>query len=455
MHNKHRNHVHARLTHPRVMGRYLAAVAGMLGCAGVAFAQGAPNDHANDPAFVVHSAPVCPGPANVGTARCHAWVVTDANGVPRATGVNDNAAGPNGGRGSHGGGGGGGGGGGSTPPPPPLTGAYGPEQFQTAYGLAGSTSNGATVAIVDAYDNPTIEQDLTVYSNAYGLPSCTSKNGCFTKVDQNGGKKYPRANSGWALEIALDVQTVHAVCPDCKILLVEARSSSLGNLLAAESYAQSRADVVVVSNSWGAGEFSSEAAYDGYFNYGKPVTVSSGDSGYGVEWPAASAFVTAVGGTTLILNSDTNTRSSESVWKGSGSGCSAYEAQPDWQTSVLTTAQMSGCSHRIVADVAADADPATGAAVYDSYGYAGQKGWFTVGGTSLSAPIIAAVYALNQNTEGVGVLYTNSSQLFDVTSGYNGTSCGDKTTDTYYLCHAGTGYDGPTGLGTPDGLAAF
>lgn len=143
------------------MGRCLAAVAGILGCAGVAFAQGTPNEHANDPAFVVHSAPVCPGPANVGTARCHAWVVTDANGVPRATGVNDNAAGPNAGHGSHGGGGG------STQPPPPLAGAYGPVQFQTAYGLTDAVSNGATVAIVDAYDNPTIEQDLGTYITAY------------------------------------------------------------------------------------------------------------------------------------------------------------------------------------------------------------------------------------------------------------------------------------------------
>lgn len=284
------------------------------------------------------------------------------------------------------------------------------------------------------------------------MPSCTTSNGCFKKVDQNGGTNYPRANSGWALEIALDVQAVHATCPDCKILLVEARSSSLSNLLAAESYAESQTDVVVVSNSWGAGEFSSEAAYDRYFNYGKPVTVSSGDSGYGVEWPAASPNVTAVGGTTLILNSD-NKRTSETVWSGSGSGCSAYEDQPDWQASVPTVAQSSVCSHRIVADVAADADPATGAAVYDSYGYAGQKGWFTVGGTSLSAPIIAAVYALAGNRQGASIVYDNVSSattypLNDVTGGSNG-SCGT------YLCQGASGYDGPTGLGTPIGVGAF
>jgi len=240
------------------------------------------------------------------------------------------------------------------------------------------------------------------------------------------------------------VQAVHAVCPDCRILLVEARSNSLSNLLVAESYAASRAEVVVVSNSWGAGEFSSESSYDGYFNYGKPITVSSGDSGYGVEWPAASPVVTAVGGTTLTLNND-NTRQDETVWKGSGSGCSSYEQAPDFQTNAGVDTV--NCGHRIVADVAADADPATGAAVYDSYGYAGQSGWFTVGGTSLSSPIIAAVYALAGNTQGASSLYSNGG-LYDVTAGFNG-SCGN------YLCSGQLGYDGPTGLGTPLGLGAF
>ena len=309
-------------------------------------------------------------------------------------------------------------------------------------------SGGATVAIVDAYDNPTIEQDLAVYSAAYGLSPCTTTNGCFRKVDQGGGTNYPRGNQGWALEIALDVQAVHAVCPDCKILLVEARSNSLSNLLVAEQFAASQADVVVISNSWGAGEFSSEASYDTYFDYGLPITVSSGDSGYGVEWPAASLKVTAVGGTTLKLKSD-NTRSSEEVWSGSGSGCSAYEEQPAYQSGVAS-GKDPFCGNRIVADVAADADPATGAAVYDSYGYAGQAGWFTVGGTSLSSPIIAAIYALAGKTQGASSLYSASGGLFDVTKGFNG-SCGN------YLCSAemGDGYDGPTGLGTPIGLSAF
>jgi subtilase family serine protease len=429
------------------MKKYIALIPGLLGCVGLTFAQGGPNEHANDTAFAVYSARVCPGPANVGSARCHAWVVTDANGVPKATGITNSKAGGNGG---HGGGGGGGGGGGTSPTPPdPPAGAYGPVQFWTAYGLGSSTSppsGTGTVAIVDAYDNPTIEQDLATYSETYGLPGCTTANGCFRKVNQVGGSSYPRANAGWALEIALDVQTVHAVCPLCKILLVEARSSSLSNLLAAEQYAANNAGVV--SNSWGAAEFSSEAAYDDYFalaptTVATVTTVSSGDNGYGVEWPAASPNVTAVGGTTLDLNSD-NSRDTETVWSGSGSGCSAYELQPTWQSAVDSL----GCGHRIVADVAADADPATGAAVYDSYGYAGQKGWFIVGGTSLASPLIAGVYALAANAGDASVLYTNSGQLYDVTSGFNG-SCGT------YLCGAESGYDGPSGLGTPNGLGGF
>jgi hypothetical protein len=434
------------------MKRFLVVIASVLGYAAAACAQGTPNESANEQAFAVHSAPVCPGPANAGTARCHAWVVTDAHGVPRATGIGSDKGNGNG-RGP----GGGGGGGGSAPPPP--AGAYGSAQFRTAYGLSGAIGSGATVAIVDAYDNPTIQQDLDVYSDAFNLPrlpACDGQNKpCFSKVNQSGGTNYPRANQGWALEIALDVQAVHAVCPDCTILLVEARSNSLSNLLVAEQYAAGRADVVVVSNSWGAGEFSSEYAYDSYFVYPtqdcvdpandncrKPITVSSGDSGYGVEWPAASPSVTAVGGTTLTLDSN-NSRVSEIVWSGSGSGCSSYEPQPSYQTGIDTVS----CAHRIVADVAADADPATGAAVYDSYGYAGQSGWFTVGGTSLSSPIIAAVYALAGNTQGVRSLYSNGG-LFDVTAGFNG-ACNS------YLCKAGPGYDGPTGLGSPDGVSSF
>jgi len=361
--------------------------------------------------------PVCGAPAPV-VARCNAQVSTDARGNPLAS------TGPVG---------------------------YGPAQFQTAYALPSATAGaGQTIGIVDAYDDPTAERDLGAYSSTFGLPACTTANGCFKKVNQTGGSSYPRSNGGWALEISLDVQTAHAACPNCKILLVEASSNSFANLLAAEDYATSHANVV--SNSWGAGEGSLETGYDSHFNRpGIPITVSSGDSGYGVQYPAASPYVTAVGGTTLNLNGD-NTRSSETAWSGAGSGCSAYEAKPAWQ-------QDSGCAWRAVADVSADANPNTGAAVYDStkycslFGFAHcTTGWYQVGGTSLAAPLIASIYALAGNGSSTtygSFPYGQSGSLYDVTSGSNG-SCGGS-----YLCTAGAGYDGPTGLGTPNGTGGF
>ena len=364
---------------------------------------GAANAHASYRA-------VCPS-ALAGTGRCHALVVTDRRGNPLAT----------------------------TSPT-----GYGPVQFRTAYGLT-AASGTQTIGIVDAFNDPKAESDLSVYSSTYGLPACTTANGCFQKVNQTGGKRYPRGDQGWALEISLDVQVAHAVCPTCKILLVEAKTNSFSNLITAEDYATSHADVV--SNSWGGGEFSLEttSSYDGHFNRpGVPITVSSGDSGYGVEYPAASRYVTAVGGTTLNLNPD-NTRASETAWNGAGSGCSAFESKQAWQTDT-------GCTRRTVADVSADANPSTGASVYDSYGYNGQSGWFRVGGTSLSAPLIAAVYALAGNgasTTYGSYPYAHASSLYDVVSGSNG-SCGGS-----YLCTAKAGYDGPTGLGTPNGTGAF
>jgi subtilase family serine protease len=362
-------------------------------------------------AMAAGSRPVCPGPAAFGTARCHSHVTTDKKGNPNA-----NAA-PSG---------------------------YGPVQFQTAYSLPSSTASGTqTIAIVDAYDDPNIESDLAVYSSTYGLPACTTASGCFKKVNQTGGTSYPRKDAGWSLEISLDVEISHAVCPNCKILLVEAASNSFANLLAAEDYAVAHA--TVVSNSWGGGESSSETSNDSHFNHlGHPITFSSGDNGYGVEYPAASQYVTAVGGTTLTLNSN-NSYKSETVWSGAGSGCSAYEPKPTWQTDA-------GCVRRTVADVAADADPNTGAAVYDSVRYQGRSGWFQVGGTSLASPIIASVYALAgnaANTDDGSYPYAHTSGLHDVTSGSNG-SCGGS-----YLCTGKVGYDGPTGNGTPNNTTAF
>ena len=362
--------------------------------------------------FAADHRPVCPGPAEPGSGRCHARVISDTHGNPHA---------------------------GSTPP----ASALGPAELRDAYKLTSSGSSSVTIAIVDAYDDPNIESDLNVYGSQYGLPSCTTANGCFRKVDQRGGTRYPKANAGWALEIALDVEVAHGICPACKILLVEADSNSFANLNAAEQRAITMG-ATVVSNSWGGNEFSSESSQDGYYKHlGIPTTFSSGDSGYGVEYPAASPWVTAVGGTHLVRDSSTARGWRETTWSGAGSGCSAYEAKQSWQTDT-------GCSRRTVADVSADADPNTGAAVYSSVRYYGQSGWYQVGGTSLASPIVAAIYALaGGNTSYATDLYSHTSSLFDVVSGSNG-NCGGS-----YLCTAGTAYDGPTGLGTPNGVSAF
>jgi subtilase family serine protease len=385
-----------------LMGRWLRVGAGCVVASLVLVPEAVPaNGHANYRA-------VCPGSV-VGSAHCHAQVVTDTRGNPLA------AASPTG---------------------------YGPAQLHAAYGLPSSSPVAQTIAIVDAYDDPNAERDLAAYDSAYGLPGCTTANGCFKKVNQTGGTGYPRADQGWALEISLDVQTAHQICQNCKILLVEAKSGSFANLVAAEDYGAAHA--TEISNSYGGSEFSGESSYDAHFDHpGIPITVSSGDNGYGVEYPAASPYVTAVGGTTLTLNPD-NTRSGEVVWTGAGSGCSAFEPKPAWQTDA-------GCANRTVADVSADADPSTGASVYDSYGYQGRKGWFQVGGTSLSAPLIAGVYALAGNgssTRYGSFSYSSQGSLFDVLSGSNG-GCNS------YLCNAATGYDGPTGLGTPSGVGGF
>jgi len=323
---------------------------------------------------------------------------------------------------------------------------YNPADLQSAYKLPSSTAgSGQTVAIVDAYDDPNAESDLGVYRSQFGLPPCTTANGCFKKVDQNGGTNYPRANGGWAQEISLDLDMVSAVCPNCHIILVEATTNSLTNLGTAVNEA-AKLGANAISNSYGGGEFSSETSYDtSYYRHpGIVVTASAGDSGYGVEYPAASQYVTAVGGTTLTKAS--NTRGwSETVWSGTGSGCSAYEPKPSWQTDT-------GCSHRTVGDVAADADPNTGVSVYDSYKYQGLSGWLVFGGTSVASPIIASVYALAGNSSSVtygSYPYSHTSSLFDVTSGSNG-SCGGS-----YLCTGEVGYDGPTGNGTPDGTGGF
>jgi subtilase family serine protease len=312
---------------------------------------------------------------------------------------------------------------------------YSPADLETAYDLTSySSSNGGgeTVAIVDAYDDPNAASDLAVYRSEYGLPACTVSNACFAKE-----KLGSQGNAGWGEEESLDVDMVSAICPKCNILLVEAASSSLANLATAEKYATAHANYV--SNSWSGNE--GTKTYDNDFNVsGVAITAATGDDGYNktAQWPAILPTVTAVGGTDLTSY---NPRQ-ETAWSGAGSGCSKVYAKPSFQSGLST-----GCSDRAEADTSADADPNTGVAVYDTYS---ESGWLVFGGTSVATPIIASVFALAGNTANNNNthLYGQSASLNDVTSGSNG-NCGKP------LCTAGAGWDGPTGLGTPNGIGAF
>jgi subtilase family serine protease len=342
---------------------------------------------------------------------------------------------------------------------------YTPSDLRSAYLLGApeiqAGGSGKTIAIVDAYDNPNALQDLKVYRQQFGLATGPT----ITKMNQNGQvlqtlktttgtitKKTgtaPSPSVGWGREIALDLDMASAICPSCNILLVEAKSNSFANLGAAVNKAAQQTvvpNVASISNSYGAKEFLGEGNYQSYYNHpGIAITVSSGDNGYGVEFPAASRYVTAVGGTSLTRNNTTIRGWSESAWSGAGSGCSAYIAKPAWQTD-------RGCANRTVADVSAVADPNTGVAVYNSYGSTGGANWYVFGGTSTSAPIIASAYALAGNTINYGEYpYSHTSALNDVVSGTNG-SCSELNA---YLCTGEPGYDGPTGLGTPIGTTAF
>jgi subtilase family serine protease len=321
----------------------------------------------------------------------------------------------------------------------------GADDLQDAYALPSATAgSGRTIAIVDAYDDPNAEADLGVYRSYYGLPACTTANGCFKKVSQTGSTtSLPSGNRSWGEEISLDVDMVSAICPNCKVLLVEATSTSFANLGAAVNEAAALG-ASAISNSYG-GSDSADTSYGAYYNHpGIAVTASSGDSGYGASYPASSHYVTAVGGTTLSTSS--NARGwTETAWADAGSGCSTLNTALTGQASFST-----GCTGRAEADVSAVADPATGVSVYDSYRLVG-KGWATFGGTSASSPQIAAVYGLAGNTASIdnNYPYAHSASLNDVTSGSNGTC------PTSQWCTARAGWDGPTGLGTPNGVGAF
>ena len=361
----------------------------------------------------VHSKRVC-AVQPAGYVACDARVVTDANLHPLATTTYQSG--------------------------------YNPAKLRTAYGL--NTDATTIVAIIDAYANPaaTVAADLAAYRTRFGLGTAD-----LTQVNQSGvAITTVSPNAGWGQEEMLDLEMVSAICKSCKLVYVGANSASFTDLAAAVDTA-ARMGAKVISNSYGGKEFLGETTIATHFDKtGVAITVSSGDSGFGVEAPAAFNTVTAVGGTTLNLDVSNN-RVSETVWSGAGSGCSAYISKPSWQNDQAV------CTRRTVADVAAVADPATGVAVYDSYGSTGGANWMVFGGTSVAAPIIGAVYALSGSTADVPaqLAYTNAGSLFDVTSGSNGRCVRGKNTVGAYLCTGVFGYDGPTGNGTPKGTGAF
>ncbi len=314
-----------------------------------------------------------------------------------------------------------------------------PAEIKRIYNLP-STGGQGTIAIIDAYDAPNIENDLAVFNKIYGLPACTTKNGCFEKHKMASSTA---TNGGWALEESLDVEWAHAIAPQAKILLVEAKTASGANLLAAIDYAAARKDVAAVSMSWGGDEFPEELSLDSHLvsRSGAVFFAASGDDGAGVEWPAASPNVVGVGGTSLELFKS-GAFISEAAWSGSGGGVSAYEPEPDYQRA-YNIPKASG--HRAVPDVAYNADPKSGYVVYRTTG-SSKNGWYTIGGTSAGAPQWAAIHALNLSVS-LSKLYSdkasgNTLKYFrDITSGANGTC--------KYYCNARARYDYVTGLGVP------
>jgi hypothetical protein len=316
---------------------------------------------------------------------------------------------------------------------------FGPADLASAYKLAGTTNG--TIAIVDAYGYPNAESDLASYRSQFGLPPCTTANGCFKKVNQSGATSplpsAPPAGDDWTVEAALDLDMASAACPNCKLILVEADDDQGDGLMIAQNGAASL-NPTVISNSWGESEPTDSATLDStYFTHpGIGNFVSSGDSGAtgsASDYPSTGAHVIAVGGTSLVKSS--NARGwTEGAWSSAGSACSLHIAKPSWQTNSV-------CTKRAAADVSAVADPNTGVAVFN----AGSGGWIVVGGTSASAPFVAGVFARtgHGNASDASYAYSHASQFFDVTTGKNG-SCGNA------LCNAGAGWDGPTGLGSPN-----
>jgi subtilase family serine protease len=323
---------------------------------------------------------------------------------------------------------------------PTPSGGYGPQDLQSAYRLPSShMGKGQAIAIVDAYSDPSVEVDLGKYRSYYHLPACTASNGCFKRLNQSGDPgPYPPIDQNWSIEQSLDVDVASAICPKCHLILVEANSSTIGDLSASEDTAAATG-TSIISNSFGIAGQGEQYASD-FDHPGVIITVAAGDAGYGVYFPAELNTVVAVGGTTLIKGGGPRGWS-ETVWPGTGSGCS-LQRKPKWQHD-------KGCPFRTETDVAADADPNTGVVAFCKC----VGGWYVVGGTSVAAPLIASVYALAGNASSLKAarsLYVDPQKtLYDITSGSNG-KCIPK-----YLCNGEKGYDGPTGNGTPNGTGAF
>jgi len=360
---------------------------------------------------------VCPNQAGL-VAHCAAKIVTDSKGDPLGTSRGGRVSG------------------------------FGPPDLQSAYNVTTGGSSSTIIAIVDAFGYDNAEADLQVYRNNYALPVCTTENGCFKKLNQKGKQKdYPPQNIGWAQESALDLDMASAMCPNCQVWLFEANTNSFKNLAAAVDKAATMG-VHVISNSYSGGDSNGAVQFEPSYNHpGIAITASSGDAGYGTGTPAAMPHVIAVGGTHLVKDSSTRGWT-ETAWRGAGSGCSKHYDKPSWQTDT-------GCKTRVEADVSAVADPATGVAVYGPNS-SGTSQWLRFGGTSVSAPLIGGVYANNGGTvDSASNLYAHTADLYDVVSGNNGTCKAGKNGSKSYFCTSGPGYDGPTGLGTPNGLAAF
>lgn len=327
--------------------------------------------------------------------------------------------------------------------------------IRTAYGITGTGDPSRVIAIVDAYDAPDAAAHLAAYRTAMGLPTianctlsaltaltATSASPCFAKVNQTGGTTYPAADAGWATEVDLDLQAASAVCPMCSILLLEGTTSSIANLGTAVTTASNTAHVVAISNSYGTTGDLSGATYPQWDNAAKKgiaVTVSTGDNGYGISFPASSTYALAVGGTTLTVDAS-GARMAETAWSGAGSGCSTANAAPSWQV-----IPGSPCgAKKATADVSAVADPGSGLQIYTTY--SGTTGWWIFGGTSLSAPIVGTLYAMqggyNATTLAGAYAWAPTTGVYDVTSGSNG-ACTPAV-----LCTAGVGWDGPTGRGS-------